>query len=160
MSANLELRHVRNPFVLVSTTFGVGFLPRMPGTIASAVAVLIWWFTLSEVRGFVQLGIILVCLPVAWICTKAVMTKYNVGDDPAITIDEVIGQWIALIAVPKSFWFVAAAFIGFRILDILKPDPVGWAERKFKGAVGVLADDVVAGIVAVAILHYIAMFLA
>ena len=81
------------------------------------------------------------------------MHKHAIGDDGAITVDEVLGQWVALIAIPKTWWLVLAAFIAFRILDILKPDPVGWVESKFEGASGVLLDDIVAGALVVAVLH-------
>ena len=81
------------------------------------------------------------------------MRKHKLGDDGAITIDEVLGQWVALIAIPKIWWLVLAAFIGFRVLDILKPDPVGWVESKFDGASGVILDDIVAGALVVAVLH-------
>ena len=81
------------------------------------------------------------------------MRKHGVGDDSAITIDEVLGQWVALIAIPKTWWLVLVAFIGFRVLDILKPDPVGWIETKFDGAAGVMLDDLIAGVLVVAVLH-------
>ena len=129
----------------------------MPGTVVSAFTVVLWWFSLSELRGFAQLAIILASYPVAFILTHALIAKYRVEDDSAITIDEVLGQLIALIAIPKSIGWVLLAFVGFRVLDILKPDPVGWAERRFKGAFGILADDIVAGLVVVAVLHFILM---
>ena len=81
------------------------------------------------------------------------MRKHGTGDDSAITIDEVLGQWVALIAMPKTWWLVLSAFIAFRVLDILKPDPVGWVESKFDGAMGVILDDIVAGALVVAVLH-------
>lgn len=139
--------------VILSATFGVGFIRFAPGTFASLLAVLIWWFWLSELRGFYQTGIIIAVGVIAFYCVESTMRKYGIGDDSAITIDEVLGQWVALIALPKTWWLVLAAFIGFRVLDILKPDPVGWIETKFDGALGVILDDIVAGALVVAVLH-------
>ncbi len=81
------------------------------------------------------------------------MQTYRLGDDPAITIDELLGQWIALIAVPNIWWLVLVGIIGFRVLDIIKPEPIGWVERKTPGALGVLLDDLVAGVLVAAVLH-------
>ncbi len=84
-------------------------------------------------------------------------------DDPRIVIDEVVGQWIALaplalvhFGTAKSLFsfscFVVTGFVLFRLFDIWKPGPVGWAERRFEGGLGVMADDVVAGGLAAACL--------
>lgn len=153
MASKLTWRSLRDVRVLFSTTFGIGLVRYAPGTVASLVAVLVWWIWLSELRGFYQAGIIIMVAALALYCVAATMHKQGVGDDGAITIDEVLGQWVALIAVPKTWWFALAAFIAFRALDILKPDPVGWAERKFGGAVGVILDDILAGALVVAVLH-------
>ncbi|MCY4096492.1 MAG: phosphatidylglycerophosphatase A [Gammaproteobacteria bacterium] len=139
--------------VALSTTFGLGFVRYAPGTATSLLAVLIWWLWLSELRGFYQSAIIIAIGAIALYCVGFTMRKYEVGDDGAITIDEILGQWVALIAIPKSWWLVLAAFIGFRVLDILKPDPIGWVESKFDGAMGVVLDDIVAGALVVAVLH-------
>lgn len=153
MASQLTWRSLKDVRVVLSTTFGIGFVRYAPGTVASLVAVLTWWLWLSELRGFYQTGIIVAIGAVAFYCVGATIRKHGVGDDRAITIDEVLGQWIALIAIPKTWWLVLAAFIGFRVLDILKPDPVGWVESKFEGASGVILDDIVAGALVVAVLH-------
>lgn len=158
MATRLTIRDLADPRVFVCTTFGLGLVPKMPGTVTSAVTVVVWWFFLSDLRGFAQLGIVVASLPLAYLCTRSLMVKYSVNDDSAITIDEILGQLVALVAIPKNFWMVLIAFAGFRLLDIAKPDPVGWAERRFRGAHGVLADDIVAGLVVVAVLHYVLLF--
>ena len=153
MATQLSWRSLRDARVLLSTTFGVGLVKYAPGTVASLFGVLVWWFWLSEIRGFYQSGVIIAVGVLALYCIASTMRKHGVGDDSAITIDEVLGQWVALIAVPKTWWLVLVAFVGFRVLDILKPDPVGWVESKFDGALGVMLDDIVAGALVVAVLH-------
>jgi phosphatidylglycerophosphatase A len=75
------------------------------------------------------------------------------GDPGWVVIDEVAGQWIALLGLARPAWpGLLAAFVLFRLLDIAKPGPIGWADRQ-RGAVGVMADDVIAGAVAAAILY-------
>jgi phosphatidylglycerophosphatase A len=70
-------------------------------------------------------------------------------DDGRIVIDEVLGQLLTLAPLlfwgPPSFFGLVTGFVTFRLLDIWKPGPIGWAERHFEGGVGVVADDVVAG---------------
>ena len=74
------------------------------------------------------------------------------GDPGWVVIDEIAGQWIALLALPRPapLWLLAA-FVLFRALDVAKPGPVGWADRQ-RGAVWVMADDVIAGALAAALL--------
>ena len=123
MATKLTFRALGDIRVFISTTGGLGLVKYAPGTVTSAVAVLVWWAWLSELRGFHQMGAILICGLIAYYCISATMREHSVGDDSAITIDEVVGQWVALIALPKNGWLVLAAFAGFRALDILKPDP-------------------------------------
>ncbi len=75
------------------------------------------------------------------------------GDDPGwVVIDEVAGQWITLLGLRHlSLGGVVAAFVLFRLLDIAKPGPIGWADRQHN-AIGVMADDVIAGLIGAAIL--------
>lgn len=153
MASQLTWRSLRDVRVIFSTVCGVGFVRYAPGTVASVVGVLVWWFWLSEFRGFYQTAIIIAIGAIALYCVSSTMRKHGIGDDSAITIDEVLGMWVALIAIPKTWWLVLAAFVGFRVLDILKPDPVGWIETKFDGALGVILDDIVAGALVVAVLH-------
>jgi phosphatidylglycerophosphatase A len=72
-----------------------------------------------------------------------------------VVIDEFAGQWIAMLGLARPAWpGLLAAFVLFRLLDITKPGPVGWADRQ-PGAVGIMADDVIAGVLAAAILFAI-----
>lgn len=87
---------------------------------------------------------------------------YDREDDGRIVIDEVVGQLVALaplaatageeVSLGRIFVWVVTGFVAFRVFDIAKPGPVRWAERRFEGGVGVMADDVVAGLLAAAVL--------
>lgn len=78
-----------------------------------------------------------------------VVARCEREDDPQIVVvDEVVGQWLSLLLLPDSGWkVVVAAFLAFRAMDILKPFPAGWSER-LPGGVGIVADDLVAGVYA------------
>ena len=140
---------------LVATVGGIGNLRPAPGTWGSLVAlpaalVLIW-------LGGPALLIVatVIALVVGWVATRAEIAE-TLDDDPShVVIDEVAGQWIALwplaigaaangVAVTGLWPGWLAAFILFRLFDIWKPGPVGWADRR-KDALGVMLDDVIAG---------------
>jgi phosphatidylglycerophosphatase A len=86
---------------------------------------------------------------------------YAREDDGRVVIDEVAGQLLALVPLWPSaaaggsrtafFAWVVTAFVAFRVFDIAKPGPVRWAERRFEGGIGVMADDIVAGGIAAAV---------
>ena len=79
--------------------------------------------------------------------------RVSATEDPgAIVIDEVAGQWLVLVAAPLDPLAYALAFLLFRIFDIWKPWPVRWADRHVKGGLGIMLDDILAAIYAVALL--------
>ena len=84
-------------------------------------------------------------------------TKFEVeyGKDPAqCTVDEIVGMWISLVALPKTFFIIAITFILWRILDIIKPPPARNLER-LKGGLGIMIDDVISGIYTLMIMHLV-----
>lgn len=147
------------------TTVGfVGLIRPAPGTWGSLAALPLAW-GVHALGGFTLFALATVAVTALglWSIGQALGAGHE--DPPEIVIDEVAGQWIALWPVSlgasmtgSAFWDlypgVIAAFLFFRLFDITKPGPVGWADRK-GGAFGVMADDVIAGVfaaVAVAVL--------
>ena len=141
----------------INTVGFVGLLRPAPGTWGSAVAVPLAW-GLHALGGFSLLAAatVLVAALGLWSVGQAIGAGHD--DPPEIVIDEVAGQWLALWPVSlgaervgAGFWDlypgVIAAFLAFRLFDIWKPGPVGWADRR-GGASGVMLDDLVAGLFA------------
>jgi phosphatidylglycerophosphatase A len=136
------------PMQWIASGGGIGRAPFAPGTAASFAAVLIGAPVLWLDHRLLTLLAIAVCIVGTW----AVHETNEQGDPGWIVIDEFAGQWIAMLGLGRvSVYGLIAAFVLFRIFDILKPGPVGWADRKH-GAVGVMADDVIAGVIVAAIL--------
>lgn len=143
---------------LIGTVFGVGYIRPAPGTWGSAVA-LPWAYLLHVLGGFplLVIGVIAAFLKGWW--ATAQMTRGSEDHDPSeIVVDELAGQWIALLPLSYSAWSMGldilrlwpgwiAAFVLFRLFDIWKPGPVGWADRR-GDALGVMLDDVIAGLFA------------
>lgn len=143
----------RDPAVLLVTGFGSGFFPHGPGTAGSLVALAIWWWVLAPLDWTIQAGVVVVVFLLGTWLTGRVARRYGAGDDPAIVVDEFVGLWLALLAAPATPVVAAAGFLLFRLLDIWKPGPVRFAERRAAGALGVMLDDVVAGLIAFGVLQ-------
>lgn len=143
---------------LIGTVFYVGYLRPAPGTWGSFVA-LPWGWLVHVLGGFplLVLGVIAAFVKGWW--ATAQMTAEGDDHDPSeIVIDELVGQWIALLPLSYSAWMMdlnilrlwpgwIAAFLLFRLFDIWKPGPIGWADRR-GDALGVMLDDVIAGVFA------------
>ena len=127
---------------LLASGFGAGRVPLAPGTAGSAAAVLVGAGLLRRGRGALVAGVVGAVLGGIW----AVRESGEAEADPGwVVIDEVAGQWITLFGLRRPTPLgLLAAFGLFRALDIAKPGPVGWADRR-GGAAGVMADDVIAG---------------
>lgn len=125
---------------LVASGLGSGHLPA-PGTAGSLAALLPGAALLHAGPGWLLAGIILACLAGFWAIPRAGGT-----DDPGwVVIDEVAGQWLTLLGLRHVSWpGLLLGFALFRLLDIAKPGPIGWADRRH-GAVGVMMDDILAG---------------
>ncbi len=131
-------------FLFIATGAWTGYLPKAPGTWGSVLGVAIW-FGLHNLRLNHYLAVIGILFIVGTICAGAAEKIVDRGDPGLVVIDEIVGQLIALIAVPLNPFAVVAAFVLFRIFDILKPFPVNWLDQHIHGGMGIMLDDVMAG---------------
>lgn len=141
---------------VIATFFGAGKLRPGPGTWGSAAAVLIWyglsrWIVVAwqwEALALLALLAIVVGIPAATRFARASQSK----DPQSVVVDEVAGQWITLLAAPVTWKSLLVGFILFRGFDIVKPPPVRILERLPEG-IGIVVDDVGAGIYALLVMH-------
>ena len=152
MSLSADQRHVllRHPAGWIACGFGSGLSPVAPGTAGSLVA-LLPWLALRELPLPVYCIVLVLAFALGvWACGWAV-NALHIADPGAVVWDEFAGQWIALtplLWLPRSALWISGGFILFRIFDICKPWPVSWADRKVNGGLGVMLDDVIAGVYA------------
>jgi phosphatidylglycerophosphatase A len=133
---------------LIASGGGCGHAPLAPGTVGSAVAVALGAALLAVAPGLLPVAALLALAAGLWAIPRA-----GVAGDPGwVVIDEFAGQFLALcgLARPGPAGLLAA-FLLFRLLDIAKPGPIGWADRQ-GGAGGIMADDAIAGAIAAAVL--------
>ena len=142
----------------IATIFGIGYLRPAPGTWGSLFA-LILAILLVEIFGII--GFVLALLSISafgWWATSVYLKQIKIKDPSEVVIDELVGQWIAVLPIAISaFYFKLepldlwpgwiSSFLFFRLFDILKPSLIGWADEK-NGALGVMLDDIFAGIAA------------
>jgi len=135
-----------SPAVLLATWFGAGYLPKAPGTWGSLAALPFAW-GIANLSGSVGLIAASLLVFVIGIWASNVYMGLTGGEDPGpVVIDEVAGMWLTLAFVPPDLGLYAAGFVLFRIADIFKPWPAGWADRNIKGGLGVMLDDVLAAL--------------
>lgn len=131
--------------------FGSGLAPRAPGTAGTLAAVpfalILKTLSLPEL-----LGVLLVAFLLGvWVCDR-VGARLGVSDHGAIVWDEFVGYWLAIALVPFHWGWLLAGFVLFRGFDILKPWPIGPVDRRVKGGLGVMLDDVIAGLLTLLVL--------
>ena len=125
-----------------ATGFGTGYMPLAPGTAGSLLALLLYFF--FPLTAFTWLIIAVIFLGIGvW---SGGFVEKEKGKDPGIVvIDEMVGQWFALLFLPPSYLILIMSFLLFRVLDIIKPYPTKKLEL-IKGGSGIMLDDIMAGI--------------
>lgn len=131
---------------LLATAFGGGYSPLAPGTAGSAVGVLLFW-PLSRLGWPWQLGACLAVFLLGVVVAGRLSRQLRKEDPGVVVIDEVVGQWITLAALPFTPAVALLGFVLFRVMDVVKPWPARDLEG-LHGGWGIMADDVMAGIYA------------
>lgn len=129
--------------VALATVGGAGFFPVAPGTVGSAVGVVIYMLT----RGWTtaaQLGLLLAIIAVGTWAAQVTEKALNREDPGPVVIDEVAGQLVTLLLTGVGWTGAIVGFFIFRVLDIIKPPPARQLER-LHGGLGIMADDLAAG---------------
>ena len=130
---------------MIATAFGAGYSPVVPGTVGSAVGLLILWLV-----PFSRAGLVLYLVTVIVVGTWAAhLAERRIGgkDPGAIVIDEVAGMTLSVVLFPLTPGVLLTGFVLFRVFDVVKPPPAG-ASQRLRGGVGVMVDDLIAGLYA------------
>jgi phosphatidylglycerophosphatase A len=138
--------------------FGSGLAPKAPGTFGTLAAVplvaLLLWLGNSYLLAFVLAGSVLG----VYLCGQ---TARDVGehDHGAIVWDEIIGFGITMLWLPLHWQTLVLGFVLFRLFDIVKPWPISWLDKRLHGGLGIMLDDILAGVAALLLLHLLLPFL-
>lgn len=145
-------RLLRNPLHLLALGFGSGLAPRAPGTVGTLVAIPPY-LLLAQLPQAYYLLLLAIAFGVGVYLCHYTSTALGVHDHPGIVWDEFVGFWVTMIAVPPSWQWIVLGFVLFRIFDIIKPWPVRIADQKMQGGFGIMFDDLLAGLYALAAMH-------
>ena len=134
----------KRPLHWLATCFWIGLLKPGPGTWGRAFAIIIIYFVpiLHSNIGITAMLTILIAFLVCILISKDIPED----DHPSIVIDEAAGVAIVLLFLNHGFYEYLTAFVIFRFFDIIKPWPISWLDRNIKGGVGIVLDDILAGI--------------
>lgn len=148
----------RSPVQFLAFGFGSGLAPKAPGTFGTLAAVPIYWLLAQWGSGIYAAAVLVALIAGIWIC-EAASRQLRVHDHPGIVWDEFVGYWIAMFALPLDWVWMLAGFVIFRVFDIIKPWPIGALDKRMAGGFGIMIDDVVAGVMACALLHAVLWWL-
>ncbi len=125
--------------------FGSGLAPKAPGTFGTLAAVPIYWLLQDLAWPIYGTWLIVTfALGVYW-CDRS-SKQLGVHDHGGIVWDEFVGYWITMFLAPAGWLWMLLGFVLFRFFDIIKPWPIGWLDRKVGGGLGIMIDDVLAGV--------------
>ncbi|MBV1787439.1 phosphatidylglycerophosphatase A [Marinobacterium sp. D7] len=137
----------RNPVHFLAFGLGSGAAPWAPGTFGTLAAVPLWYL-LAQLPLATYLALVLAAFALGcWLCQRT-SDDIGVHDHGGIVWDEFVGYWVTMIAAPVTPLWALTGFVLFRVFDILKPWPIRWADRYVKGGLGIMLDDLIAGVFA------------
>lgn len=143
---------LKNPIHFIATLGGIGKIPIAPGTWGSIFGFIVFIYVSHYVD---MLIVVILSIPFSiWICEKASINLIE-KDHKSIVIDELVGIWVALAPAlylstqSSRTLYVVLALIFFRIFDILKPFPISYFDKNYKNGLGIVLDDLIAGVMAI-----------
>ena len=145
-----------NPIHCLAFGFGSGLAPKAPGTFGTLLAVPLY-ILLSQLSLLPYILVVVIAFAVGIYLCGRTATDLGVHGHPGIVWDEFVGFWITMIAAPAGWLWVVIGFILFRLFDIWKPWPIRFFDKNVESGLGIMIDDVLAGIYALMVLQLIAL---
>ena len=145
---------LKRPACFLGLGFGSGLAPKAPGTFGTLAALPIYWLMQGlPLITYISI-VVLAFIAGIWICQKS--AEWLGKDDPsAVVWDEIVGYLITMIAAPAGWQWMVIGFVLFRFFDILKPWPINLADKAIHGGLGIMVDDVIAGIFSLVVIQWL-----
>lgn len=152
-TSQIDFRELlKRPVCFLGLGFGSGLAPKAPGTFGTVAALPIYWLIKDLPLAIYLVITLLAFIAGIWICQQS--ADWLGKDDPsAVVWDEIVGYLITMIAAPSGWQWIVLGFVLFRLFDIVKPWPISWADKSLHGGLGIMVDDVIAGLFAGIILQ-------
>ncbi len=154
----MQLRNIGfRPSLWIALGLGTGLVPRAPGTVGTLLGIpLVLLIDQSPANWKIPIWVALFVFGCI-ICQRA-STWLGDRDPAAVVWDEIFGYCVAMAFVPVMPLTIVAAFVLFRLADIIKPWPISWIDRQFSGGIGIMLDDLLAGILTCFVMHALLYF--
>lgn len=163
MTNPLSRISLKNPWHLLATGFGSGLSPIIPGTMGTLASLPFYLLLAHLSLPLYGLVVIASCIIGVKIC-QVTSDDMGVHDHGSIVWDEFAGMWIAMLVVPMfglavfDWKWLATGFVLFRFFDMVKPWPIGWLDKRVHGGLGIMLDDIVAGVMAGVALYLVGLY--
>ena len=151
--------NLRNPVHLLAFGLGSGCAPKAPGTFGTLAAIPFWWLLLQDVPLIPYLCVLIAGFAFGVYLCEQTSKDLGVHDHGGIVWDEWIGLWLTLLWLPAGLGWLVYGVVLFRLFDIIKPWPIRWLDKHVHGGFGIMIDDVVAGVMALAVVQLTAWWL-
>lgn len=164
MTNPLDKLSLTNIWHLLATGFGSGLAPVAPGTFGTLAAIPFYLLLVQLPLPAYCAVVLLACVLGIKICQEAT-DAMGVHDHGSIVWDEFAGLWITMSIIPAlnlnpyEWKWIIAGFLLFRLFDIIKPWPIGWVDKRVHGGLGIMADDILAGVMGAVVLWGIIRFI-
>ena len=157
MKWSADPRMLRDPVHLFAFGFGAGLSPVAPGTFGTVIAIPI--VLVVQHFGFVAHVVFAITASIfgVYVCGESAR-RLGVHDHPGIVWDEIAGYTVTMLAAPPRWYWLLCGFVLFRIFDIVKPWPIREADHSLTGGLGIMLDDIIAGVFAAAIMFGLQFF--
>jgi phosphatidylglycerophosphatase A len=142
----------KHPLDFIAFGFGAGLSPFAPGTAGTVVGVVLFLGLSRLPLGGYLLGVLALLAVGVWVCERS-SRRLGTHDHPGIVWDEVVGYLLTMTFASRDFAWMLVGFAAFRLFDIWKPWPIRLADRKVRGGLGIMLDDVLAAVYAAAALE-------
>lgn len=146
---------LRNPSHMFAFGFGAGLAPKAPGTFGTLAAIPIYLLIQDLPLPLYGLWLVITFVLGVYWCDRS-SRALKVPDHPGIVWDEMVGYWLTMLCAPAGWEWMLIGFILFRLFDIAKPWPISVADKKIHGGFGIMFDDILAALPALAILQLVA----
>ncbi|MGD8629287.1 MAG: phosphatidylglycerophosphatase A [Gammaproteobacteria bacterium] len=158
MTERIPPRRLLHPVDFLALGFGSGLLPFAPGTAGTVVAIPLYLLLQPLATPYYIVIVALLALAGITICGQAA-SRLGVHDHPGIVWDEIVGYLVTMAFAPSGWLWIGLGFVLFRLFDIVKPWPIRWCDRQVGGGLGIMLDDLLAGVLSAALLQLLVVFL-
>jgi phosphatidylglycerophosphatase A len=158
MAERIPARRLLHPVDFLALGFGSGLLPFAPGTAGTVAAIPVYLLLQPLAAPYYIAIVVVLALAGIAICGQAAR-HLGVHDHPGIVWDEIVGYLVTMAFAPPGWLWIGLGFVLFRLFDILKPWPIRWCDRQVHGGLGIMLDDLLAGVFSAVLLQLLAIYL-